>query len=52
MNIIWFWPGLLPAGSCGATIETKDGKVLVYRVIGSGRSEEVPEFGNVYNLEA
>ncbi len=46
-------PAFFPAGGYGATIETKDGKVLVYQVIREfGRSEEVPEFGNVYNLES
>lgn len=45
-------PAFFPGGGYGATIETKDGKVLVYQIIREfGQSEDTPEFGDMYNLE-
>jgi hypothetical protein len=45
-------PAFFPGGGYGATIETKEGKVLVYQIIREyGQSEDTPEFGDMYNLE-
>lgn len=45
-------PAFFPGGGYGATIETKDGKTLVYQIIRDfGQSEDTPQFGDVHNLE-
>ncbi len=45
-------PAFFPAGGYGITIETKDGRILVYQIIREfGRSEDTPQFGSIYNLE-
>lgn len=45
-------PAFFPGGGYGVTIETKDGRRLVYQIIREyGQSEDTPEFGGIYDLE-